>query len=547
MDRILQHVELAKQYLPEVKIVFNWKDATKVAGGVIVAFSVIYAGKIWYAQKFFKRRGIKTPDTIKFMSGNYHEIVQNSFSDQLRNWTRKLGPMYGYYEGHLPILVTSDPDFVQEVFVKQYANFMARKRPPLQVSEEDPKSSLFQSTRGRWKRMRNIINPTFSTAKLKDLLPLITMCSDRLLETIENNLEKEINIKKYLGQFTMDTICNCAFGLDIDCLKNPNNPFLVNSVSLFDNATSYQFGLLYLFYFYEFKRVWVAMQGIKQTLSSLFGISSLSNPILWLRGHIDQLITHRLKNNVSTKDYMQILLESQSEQIDTSNDTSNQDLNQAKLEKKMTLDEIKLNLVGFMLAGYDTTSNALSYAMHILTTHPDELAKLQDEIDAKFSPDSDIPIDYDSVTDLPYMEMFIKETLRMYPLANNVVNRRCISKCTIKGVEIPKDLVVAVDVMSIHFSPDLWGPVDPNTFYPLRFSPEIKRHQCAFLPFGTGPRTCVGMKFAMVEIKMALTKILLKYTVHPSPNTKRELELEEGPAVRRAKHGIPVIFKKREL
>ena len=95
----------------------------------------------------------------------------------------------------MPILVTSDPDFVQEAFVKQYANFMARKRPALQVSDDDPKSSLFQSTRGKWKRMRNIINPTFSTAKLKELLPLMTMCTDRLLETIEKNVDKEINVK----------------------------------------------------------------------------------------------------------------------------------------------------------------------------------------------------------------------------------------------------------------------------------------------------------------------------------------------------------------
>ena len=70
----------------------------------------------------------------------------------------------------------------------------------------------------------------------------------------------------------------------------------------------------------------------------MFGIGSLSNPVLWLRGHIDQLIKHRLKNNVNRKDYMQILLEAQSNVVDTTNDTANQDLNQAKLEKKMTLE-----------------------------------------------------------------------------------------------------------------------------------------------------------------------------------------------------------------
>lgn len=114
----------------------------------------------------------------------------------------------------------------------------------------------------------------------------------------------------------------------------------------------------------------------------------------------------------------------------------------------------------------------------------------------------------------------------------------------IKGIDIPKDLAISVDVLSIHFDQDIWGPVDPNTFYPVRFSPEIKRPAAAFLGFGLGPRNCVGMKFAIFEIKIALVKILMKFEILPGKRLSDQLELAEG-ATRRPKYGVDVILRKR--
>ena len=156
-----------------------------------------------------------------------------------------------------------------------------------------------------------------------------------------------------------------------------------------------------------------------------------------------------------------------------------------------------------MIAGYETTSTTLGYITYVLATHPDEQLKLQEHIDTFFDPqnDDDMP-SYDTVAQMDYLDMFIRETLRMYPIAPMVINRQSTEEFHIKNIgTIPAGTRVAVDMYTLHFDPELWGPEDPHKFYPERF--ETKRHPMAWIPFGAGPRNCVGMRFALMEMKLA--------------------------------------------
>ena len=111
----------------------------------------------------------------------------------------------------------------------------------------------------------------------------------------------------------------------------------------------------------------------------------------------------------------------------------------------------------------------------------------------------------------------------------SVVTRRCTSACTVNGIRIPENFTIAVDVMTIHFDPQYWGD-DANEFNPLRFLPEIKRHPAVYLPFGLGPRVCVGMRLALIELKLTLIKLVSKYDVirtrqTPSPDKLEFIEM----------------------
>ena len=166
-----------------------------------------------------------------------------------------------------------------------------------------------------------------------------------------------------------------------------------------------------------------------------------------------------------------------------------------------------------MIAGYETTSTALSYVAYVLATNLTEQRKLQEHIDTHFQSqtDDDMP-SYDIVSNMDYLDMFVRETLRMYPIVPVVVNRQSTEDFHIENIgTIPAGTRIAVDMYSLHFNADLWGPVDPHEFYPERF--KTKRHPLAWIPFGVGPRNCVGMRFALMELKMLLVRLLKTYSI----------------------------------
>nr|AHL88987.1 cytochrome p450 3045C4 [Brachionus koreanus] len=506
----------------------------KTASISIASLSVAYLAKIWHSYRFFMKRGLKSPEH-EFFYGNFRHIHQNkNYSEVLRDWTKQYGKPYGYFEGHLPVIVTSDLDIIQEVFIKQSTNFSARKKSYLIRKENDAYIDLFESTKNRWKRMRMIMNPTFSSAKLRELGPILVNCADRLIDVLnKDGNDAEINVSEYFKRFTMDSIWNCAFGVDINMQYEKENLYFKKCEDIFLRTLDLSLAEYLGVFFHEFKELVLEYLIIIMTILAKFVDPKKLIPFIWLNEKVQEIVEIREKDpTVKRKDYIQLLIDSKLE-------NNNFDIFETK--KFLSSLEIKANLILFMLAGYETTSTALSYSTHVLATHPDEQIRLHDEICSAFANDLSL-INSDSVQELEYLDWFVKEVLRFYPIGNSVVARRCTKKTTIKGIDIPVDTPIAVDVLSIHFDADLWGPHDPNEFYPPRH--QIKRNPLAFMAFGNGPRNCIGMKFALIELKIALVKLIMNFEILPSKNYPEILELEEG-VVRYIKNGEKVLIRKR--
>jgi len=153
-----------------------------------------------------------------------------------------------------------------------------------------------------------------------------------------------------------------------------------------------------------------------------------------------------------------------------------------------------------VLVAYETTSTALANFAHVLATHPDEQLKLQQHVDAHFESENrnNIP-SYDTVSQMEYLHIFFRETLRVYTVAPLIINRQSTEEFHIKNIgTIPVDTRIAIDIHILYFDPDLWSPVHPHIFYPERF--ESKRHPMVWISFGTERRNCVGMCFALMEL-----------------------------------------------
>lgn len=526
------------------KVEIDFSTVLKIAVGSFMGATAIYCFKVIHSYSFFKSRGIKTPK-YKYFFGNFDRIKQVGFSNAVREWTEELGKTYGYYEGHFPILITSDLDIIQEVFFNQVGNFTARKQPPFVYDDNAPDLILVAATRNRWKRLRTIINPTFTPSKLKQLTEMVNMCSERLTLFIESNLEKEINLNEKFNNFAMDVVWNTAFGMDIDCQNNKTNKYIIKSQAFFTSVNKLNPLILLAIYFHDLKRYFLPL--IRFLSSAVSKVNpNLSNPFFWILDNLKEIVEYRIENKTKRKDYIQLLLESVSEQVDSEKDLRDYDSSNVDVDKKMTKQELAVNLAIFLFAGTETISITLANCMYVLAKYPDELKKLQREIDEEFdfTKNSDDEV-YENANKLEYLDMFIKEVLRMYPVGNAVLNRRCTNATEVKGIKIPEGMVIGVDVMSLHFDQEHWGSIDTNQFDPLRFTAGSNRSKLVYMPFGLGSRNCIGMRFALLEIKLTLIKLLKNYDVYSNRLNEKLVYTEIGP--RRPRDGIKCIFKKRSV
>lgn len=169
--------------------------------------------------------------------------------------------------------------------------------------------------------------------------------------------------------------------------------------------------------------------------------------------------------------------------------------------------ELREQVLIFLLAGHETTATSLAFSLHLLARHPDLQARARAEITAVLGDRTPGASDLDR---LPYLTQVLKEAMRLYPAAP-VLGRRSVAAAEVDGHTIPAGADVIVAPWVTHRHPAYWP--DPERFDPDRFTPEAEaaRPRYAWLPFGGGPRACIGQHFSMLESVIALAMLLRTY------------------------------------
>ena len=193
---------------------------------------------------------------------------------------------------------------------------------------------------------------------------------------------------------------------------------------------------------------------------------------------------------------------------------------------RLTDEEIVAQSVIFLLAGFDTSSNTLAFTLYYLVVNPDVQEKLRSEIKEVMEKSRDKPL-YEIIQNIEYLDCVIKEGQRLCPTAPQV-NRECDEDYDLNGIHIPAGTEIIIPIYALHRDSEAWE--DPEKFDPERFRGPAKdaHHPFCFLPFGAGPRNCIGMRFALMEIKIVLVKILMKYKFARSSETQVPLEIHTG-------------------
>jgi len=243
---------------------------------------------------------------------------------------------------------------------------------------------------------------------------------------------------------------------------------------------------------------------------------------------VNRAMEQRQNDEKKTKvDFLQLMMNAHKEDNDEEPGKdfwTSEDKSEPTKLKGLTHEEILAQGFLFFLAGFESTANTLSLLGYSLATHPECQEKLIKEIDKVMKDQKEIT--YDIVQSMPYLDMYLSETLRLYP-AGARADRVCSKDTTINGIFIPKGIKVVLPIYVLHMDPDVWP--NPTEFNPERFTAEAKeaRNPYYYMPFGVGPRNCVGMRLALTELKMAAVAILQKLKFITCPETQIPLKLHK--------------------
>jgi cytochrome P450 len=192
----------------------------------------------------------------------------------------------------------------------------------------------------------------------------------------------------------------------------------------------------------------------------------------------------------------------------TSHPTGGEDLlSILTADPALDADFVRDQMLTMLIAGHDTSTALLAWALYLLGKHPDVMQKVQQEVDEVFGSD---PPSAEKVEELQYLGQVISETLRLYPPIH-IGNRKTAEELTFQGCTIPAGERLMYSIYAVHHSPEHWE--DPERFDPERFAPGHKYSPYVYLPFGGGPRNCIGAAFAQVESKVVLARILQNFNL----------------------------------
>ncbi|XP_073049088.1 cytochrome P450 CYP749A22-like [Primulina eburnea] len=490
---------------------------------------VRFLRRVWWnpiqLQAFMASQGIRGPSysfphgSTKEVSDILHRSMEATSSDithdifrrtqpHVYTWIKTYGMNFLNWHGSQGQLFVSEPELVKEILMNREGFF-----PKMDMEGYAKRllgEALITNEGEKWERIRKLANHTFHSESLKRMVPQMSSSVSMMLENWKNYDGKEIDVFKEFGLLTAEVISRTAFGSSYLEGKNIFEMVAELTSTTVRNVNKIRF------------------PGISLVFKSDDEVEA-ENLEKRIKGSIMELVKKRESSPNSElgdfgSDYLGQLVKIRHE---------------SDVKKRITteqmIDEIKV-IYG---AGHLTTTSLLAWCILLLAIHEDWQEKAREEVKETLgfhTPNSD------GIARLRTMNLIINECLRLYPPALTLT-RKASKKVKLGNLILPRNINIFIPILALHQNPLIWGE-DAELFKPERFAEGVakatKNNSAAFLPFGMGPRTCVGLNFTTNEAKIALSMILQRFKFVISPNYVHQ------PAemfILTPKNGVKVILK----
>ncbi|XP_021345680.1 cytochrome P450 3A28-like [Mizuhopecten yessoensis] len=484
---------------------------------VLVALVLLYR----YLQKLysvFERINLPGPKP-KWVIGNLKEFKDRNPLEVFKEFRKKYGKIYGFFEGFRPSIVVNDPEMTKEILVKHFDKFGVR--PVYNPFTYYPDHlNLFTTSGSLWKQQRSIVATAFNKINMEKAVENVKVTSDIFLAKLAKLVEyhpEGFNIATLLDGFTLDAFALSAFNYEVNSMDDPD-AILMQFMTETLNAASTENKLAGICRVYE-------------SLTPILKIFDYKHRRVHMK-HVEKMrqmvqLTRQQKNYTteSTDNLLDHII---------TRTFSSRDEEGKVVRRALDDEEIIAHLHSLIGGGLGTLNAALEFVVHCLAMNQPEQQRAYDEIFAQCGLNEHPTVA--ALKNMEYLEMVMNEALRLYPCAPGTA-RMCTQDCTINGVEFKAGMMIRVMAFTLYEDEEYFP--QPKKFMPERFNTAAKkeRHPYTFIPFGQGPRICVGMKFGIYLIKIALVKILQKYVIVPSSKTQDPLPTVLRPMLA-PRHGV---------
>ncbi|KAF2887325.1 hypothetical protein ILUMI_18848 [Ignelater luminosus] len=470
----------------------------------------IYAYFKWVYQHW-KRKGLPSLDP-DFPIGMFKNLIWDPkpFSElnkiQYNEAKAKGCKHIGLFSINTPVYMPIDPQYVKYIMSKDFDHFMDRGF--YYNEKDDPISAHLFSIEGvKWRNLRMKLTPTFTSGKMKMMFQTLLECGKQLSDYMENNSMKEepVNIKDILGCFTTDVIASCAFGIECNSFKDTDSEFREHLKRNFVIKPS--------------QLMAIVLGLTAPNLSRRLGLKTTPKEVAdFFRKIIAETVKYREENNFVRKDFLQLLIELKNNVLEGDGEYQHDG-------KSLTMNELAAQAFLFLIAGFETSSTTMTFCLYELARNQDIQDLVREEVISVLER-HDGKLTYEGIMEMKYMGQVIEETLRKYPPLP-ILNRICVADYKIPNTDIviEKGTPVVIPVYGLHMDEDYFP--DPERFDPERFSEENKRNipQFSYLPFGEGPRVCIGLRFGLMQVKVGLTILLKNYMFTLNDKTKTPIKM----------------------